>query len=105
MELTRKLRRMTRKTEFYLFIVLVLMCIAIQIISGGQLFEPNTIVDIARSLTIFRHVFTHKPGRGYFRRRPLLPDAGVADLFRFNKHLPFDGMVPKRRGWHSCWPL
>lgn len=53
MELTRKLRRMTRKTEFYLFIVLVLMCIAIQIISGGQLFEPNTIVDIARSLTIF----------------------------------------------------
>ena len=42
-----------RKTEFYIFLVLVAMCIAIQIISGGQLFEANSIVDIARSMTIF----------------------------------------------------
>lgn len=47
-----KLRRMTRKTEFYIFLVLVAMCIAIEIISGGQLFEPNTIVTIARSMII-----------------------------------------------------
>jgi simple sugar transport system permease protein len=43
---------MTRKTEFYIFLVLVAMCIAIEIISGGQLFEPNTIVTIARSMII-----------------------------------------------------
>ena len=53
MEVKQKLRRMTRRTEFYIFIVFILMIIAIQIMSSGQLFEPNTIVDIARSLTIF----------------------------------------------------
>jgi len=53
MGVTQKLRRMTRKTEFYIFIVLMLMCIAIEIISDGQLFEANSIVDIARSMTIF----------------------------------------------------
>lgn len=52
MDFKKKLRRMTRKTEFYIFLVLVVMCIAIQIISGGQLFEANSIVDIARSMTI-----------------------------------------------------
>jgi len=53
MEVTKKLRRFMRKTEFYLLIILVAVCIAIQIISGGQLFEANTIVDIARSMIIF----------------------------------------------------
>lgn len=53
MEVKKKLRRMTRKTEFYIFLVLVVMCVAIEIISGGQLFEANSIVDIARSMTIF----------------------------------------------------
>ena len=53
MEVKKKLRRMTQRTEFYISIVLVVMCIVIQIISGGQLFEPNSIVDIARSMTIF----------------------------------------------------
>ena len=43
---------MTRKTEFYIFLVLVVMCIAIEIISGGQLFTANSIVDICRSMTI-----------------------------------------------------
>jgi simple sugar transport system permease protein len=52
MEVKQKLRRFTRKTEFYIFLVLVAMCIAIQIMSGGQLFEANSIVDIARSMTI-----------------------------------------------------
>jgi len=53
MEVTKLLRRFTRKSEFYLFLVLVVACVAIQIISGGQLFEANTIVDIARSTVIF----------------------------------------------------
>jgi simple sugar transport system permease protein len=52
MEVKKKLRRMTRKTEFYIFLVLVVMCIGIQIASGGQLFEANTIVDICRSMII-----------------------------------------------------
>ncbi len=53
MQFRNKLRRMTQRTEFYIFLILVAMCIAIQIISGGQLFEPNSIVDIARSMVIF----------------------------------------------------
>ena len=32
-----KLKRMTRKTEFYMFIVLILLCVVVQIKSGGQL--------------------------------------------------------------------
>jgi simple sugar transport system permease protein len=53
MEITKKLRRMTRKTEFYIFLVLVVMCILIEVVSGGQLFQANSIVDIARSMTIY----------------------------------------------------
>ena len=53
MEVTKRLRRFTRKTEFYIFLVLVFACIAIQIVSGGQLFEANIIVNIARSMIIF----------------------------------------------------
>ena len=46
------LRRFTHKTEFYLLIVFVVICVAIQTASGGQLFEANTIVDIARAMII-----------------------------------------------------
>ena len=53
MELKGRLGRVKNRTESYIFLVLVVMCIAIQIISGGQLFESNSIVDIARSMTIF----------------------------------------------------
>lgn len=52
MELSKNLRRMTHKTEFYIFLVLVFMSILIEILSGGQLFVANTIVDISRSITI-----------------------------------------------------
>lgn len=47
-----KLRRMTRRTEFWIFLVLVVMMILIQIRSGGQLFQPNTIVTILRSMCV-----------------------------------------------------
>ena len=53
MQIYKKLGRMTRKTEFYIFLVLIVMCILIEIISGGQLLKPNFAVDIARSMTIF----------------------------------------------------
>lgn len=46
------LKRMTRRTEFWIFLVLILMCIAITIISNGQLLEPSTIVTILRSMVV-----------------------------------------------------
>jgi simple sugar transport system permease protein len=46
------LKRMTKRTEFYIFIVLVVMCIAIQIISGGQLFQADKVVTILRSMVV-----------------------------------------------------
>ena len=47
-----KLKRMTGKTEFWIFIVLIMMCLFIQFRSGGQLFQPNTIVTILRSICV-----------------------------------------------------
>jgi len=47
-----KLKRMTKQTEFWIFLVLVIMCIAIQGVSGGQLFESSTIVTILRSMVV-----------------------------------------------------
>lgn len=46
------LKRMTRRTEFYIFLVLIAMCIVIEIVSRGQLFESNTIVTILRSMVV-----------------------------------------------------
>lgn len=46
------LKRMTRRTEFWIFLVLVIMCIAIQAISGGKLLQASTIVTILRSMVI-----------------------------------------------------
>ena len=46
------LKRMTKKTEFYIFLVLVIMCLLIQILSGGQLFEAGRICDITRALVV-----------------------------------------------------
>ena len=52
MNANKVFRRLIHKTEFYLFIVFVIICIAIQIASGGQLFEAYTMVNIARAYTI-----------------------------------------------------
>lgn len=45
-------KRMTRRTEFYIFLVLIIMCLLIQIISGGKLFEVGRICDIMRALVV-----------------------------------------------------
>lgn len=45
-------KRMTRRTEFWIFLVLIIMIIAIQVISGGQLLEPSTVVTILRSMVV-----------------------------------------------------
>ena len=46
------LKRMTRRTEFYIFLVLIVMCAIIEIVSKGQLFEPNTVVTILRTMVV-----------------------------------------------------
>ena len=43
---------MTKRTEFWIFLVLIIMCIFIQVRSGGQLFTANTIVTILRSMCV-----------------------------------------------------
>ncbi len=46
------LKRMTKRTEFWMFLVLIIMCIVIQIVSGSQLFESSTVVTILRSMVV-----------------------------------------------------
>lgn len=45
------MKRLFKKTEFYIAIILVLFCLLIQVRSG-QFFTPNNIVDLLRSMTI-----------------------------------------------------
>lgn len=45
------LKRLTKKTEFYIAIILVAFCLLVQVRSG-QFFTPNNIVDLLRSVTI-----------------------------------------------------
>ncbi len=47
-----RLKRMLQRTEFWIFLVFVIMCIAIQIRSGGRLFEGGTVVTILRSMVV-----------------------------------------------------
>jgi simple sugar transport system permease protein len=46
------IKRTTKRTEFWIFMVLILMCLAIQIASGGQLLESSTVVTILRSMVV-----------------------------------------------------
>ena len=49
--LKMSLKRLTKKTEFYVALILIAFCLIIQARSG-QFFTPNNIVDLLRSLTI-----------------------------------------------------
>lgn len=46
------IKRMTRRTEFYMFVVLILMVAVIGVISDGALFEPTQIVTILRAMVV-----------------------------------------------------
>ena len=46
------LKRMTRRTEFYMFLVLIILIAAVGIISQGSLFEPTQIVTILRAMVV-----------------------------------------------------
>jgi simple sugar transport system permease protein len=45
-------KSLMRKTETYIFITLVALCLAIQFISGGLFFTANNMVDISRALVV-----------------------------------------------------
>ena len=45
-------KRMTKRTEFYIFIVLIILCIGIHIASGYQLLMPNSLFTILRSMVV-----------------------------------------------------
>ena len=50
--MNKKVKRTVSRTEFWIFLVLIVMCIAIQIRSGGQLMELSTVVTILRSMVV-----------------------------------------------------
>ena len=46
------LKRMTRRTEFYMFLVLIVLIALVGVISKGSLFEPTQIVTILRAMVV-----------------------------------------------------
>ena len=46
------LKRMTRRTEFYMFLVLIVLIAVIAIVSKGALFEPTQVVTILRAMVV-----------------------------------------------------
>ena len=45
-------KRMTRRTEFYMFLVLIILIAVVGIVSQGSLFEPTMIVTILRAMVV-----------------------------------------------------
>ena len=46
------LKRMTRRTEFYMFLVLIILIAVIAVVSKGSLFEPTQVVTILRAMVV-----------------------------------------------------
>ena len=46
------LKRMTRRTEFYMFLVLIALIVVVAIVSKGALFEPTQVVTILRAMVV-----------------------------------------------------
>src|SRR3974390_2260434 len=46
-----RLKRTLRRHEFYILLLLAVLCISIQI-KSGQFFSPNNIVDVLRALIV-----------------------------------------------------
>lgn len=46
-----KFKKITKRTEFYVGIILILFCLLVQV-KSGQFFTPNNIVDLLRSMII-----------------------------------------------------
>lgn len=52
MKIKKALQRFTQRSEFYLFISFVVICILIQVVSGGLLFGPVNMINITRAMII-----------------------------------------------------
>lgn len=52
MKIKKAFQRLTHRSEFYLFIVFVVLAFVINVISGGLLFSPITMITIVRSMII-----------------------------------------------------
>jgi len=52
MKKTSTLQRLFKRTETYIFLVLILLIVVVQIGSGGQLLEPNIVVTIFRTMVV-----------------------------------------------------
>ena len=46
------LKRMTRRTEFYMFLVLIILIAVVGVVSKGSLFEPTQVVTILRAMVV-----------------------------------------------------
>ena len=46
------LKRMTRRTEFYMFLVLIVLIAVVGVVSKGSLFEPTQVVTILRAMVV-----------------------------------------------------
>ena len=45
-------QRLLKRTEFYIFLVLIALIVVIQAVSGGQLMEPNIVLTILRTMVV-----------------------------------------------------
>lgn len=52
MKKSTALQRLLKRTEFYIFLVLIALIVVIQAVSGGQLMEPNIVLTILRTMVV-----------------------------------------------------
>ncbi len=45
-------QRLLKRTEFYIFLVLIALIVVIQAVSGGQLMEPNIVLTVFRTMVV-----------------------------------------------------
>ena len=45
-------QRLLKRTEFYIFLVLIALIVVIQVVSGGQLMEPNIVLTVLRTMVV-----------------------------------------------------
>ena len=81
-------KRMTKRTEFYIFIVMIALCIVIHIASSGQLLVPDKIFTILRALVV-DGIFAHD----IRRIRLVVPRDCGAGIFSVNHYLPEQRLV------------
>lgn len=101
--MNKKVKRTVSRTEFWIFLVLIVMCIAIQIRSGGQLMDPSTVVTILRSMVVGWHVCHDLSGCHDFRRiRFVIPGNRGSGVFSVHHDLFKQWMVQHQSTGRVC---